>query len=280
MDGHGKKLESHGAILIVTMGTTQTEGRSVVDRSVKKMQAAFPKAEVTYAFSSEAVRLVLSEQGEQISGPLGALSTLIEKGHSQIVVQPLFLTAGSQYHELYPIITALNDLAGTHGTLGFDGILISKPLVMTAGEFIEAADVINSIYKPGKDEAVVLVMPTTEGGADPSLCQFQMILDDCTKNGRICIGTIDGYPDFEKVKSRLHHIGAKQVRLVPLAVVPGIHTWIQISGAMNQNSWQKALENEGYIVTVDSVGLGEHEQILDLYVKRLQERAASHSFLK
>ncbi|MDD1729163.1 MAG: sirohydrochlorin cobaltochelatase [Methanospirillum sp.] len=280
MSGHGKKLESHGAVLIVTMGTTQSEGRAVVQKCMKKMQAAYPKAEVTYAFTSEGVRLSLGEQGEQVPGPLGALSALIEKGHSQIVVQPLFLTSGALYHELYPVIKALNELAGAHGVLKFKGILISTPLVMSAEDYEETAKVLSSLYSSGKDEAVVLVMPTSEGGADPSLCQLQMTLDDITKTGKICIGTIDGYPDYAKVKSRLSHIGAKKVRLVPMAVVPGIHAWIQISGEANKDSWQKALERDGFTVTVDSVGLGEYDQILDLYVKRLQARAASHSFLK
>lgn len=278
MKGHGKKPESYGAIVVVTLGTTQAEGRAVVTKTVTRIQKEYPKSEVIYAFSSEAVRLVLREQGEDIPGPLGALSSLIEKGHSRIVVQPLFLTAGAQYHELYPVITALNELAGAHGKLGFDGILISTPLLMAPQDYFETATVLSSIYPKRDGEAVVLVMPTSEGGADPSLCQLQMVLDDVTKDGRICIGTIDGYPDKEKVKYRLKHLGVKTVRLVPLAVVPGIHAWIQIAGESNSQSWQQYLASSGYTVSVDSTGLGEYDPILELYVNRLKSRITSHSF--
>lgn len=281
MRGHGTKLESHGAVLVVALGTTQSEGRLVVQNCMKKIQDAYPKAEVTYAFTSEPVRLVLKEQGEEVPGPLAALATLIDKGHSQIVVQPLFLTPGARYHELYPLITSLNEMAGAHGVLGFDGILISTPLIMDAADYFETADTIKSIYGNLADnESVVLVAPTSEGGTDPSLCQLQMVLDDVCQTGQYTIGAVDGYPGIEKVKSRLGHIGAKKVRLVPLAVVPGIHAWIEISGEANEDSWQKNLESSGYTVEVDSKGLGEYDLIAELFVKRLKARAKSHSFLK
>ena len=281
MEGHGKKIESHGAILIVTVGTTQSEGRAVIGRYMEKVKSAYPKADVRCAFISEPVRLVLKEQGEEVLGPLAGISTLLDKGHSQVVVQPLFLTPGGQYHDLYPIVSSLNELAGAHGALGFQGILIGSPLFLNAEDYFETAEAIKSIYSDlVSDEAVVLVSPRSEGGADPSLCQLQMVIDDLTKTGKIVIGAVDGYPDLQKVTSRLSHIRAKKVRLVPLAIVPGIHAWIEIAGEKNKESWQKALETEGYTVTVDSKGLGEYDGILDLFMKRLKDRAESHSFLK
>ena len=281
MHGHGKKIESHGAVLIVAVGTTQAEGRQVVGNCMKKVQEVYPKAEVTYAFSSEPVRLVLKEQGEDVPGPLAALALLIEKGHSRIVVQPLFLTPGTRYHELYPLVKSLNEMAGAHGVLGFDGILISTPLLMFDEDYFEVAEAVQSIYgNLAEDEAVVLVSPQSEGGTDPALCQLQMVLDDVSKTGRLTVGAVDGYPGIEKVKSRLSHIGTKKVRLVPLTIVPGIHAWIEISGGANSDSWQKLLEAAGYSVEVDSKGLGEYDPITDIIVKRMISRVDSHAFLK
>ena len=281
MTGHGKKIESHGAVLVVSIGTTQSEGRAVIDSCVKKVQTLYPKAEVGYSFTSEPVRLVLREQNEFIQGPLAAITALLDKGHSQVVVQPLFITSGARYHELYPIITTLNDLAGAHGALGFDGILVGSPLLMNPEDYVDTAQAIESVYSPkGKDEAVVLVSPTAEGGAEPALCQLQMILDDICPTGQISIGTVDGYPDFTKVKNRLLHIGAKKVTLVPLTIVPGIHAWIELSGDANNQSWQKQLESIGCSVTVESKGLGEYDLVMELFMKRLKRTAESHNFLK
>ena len=281
MKGHGKKIESHGAVLLVSIGTTQTEGRAVIDSCVKKIQTSYPKAEVAYSFTSEPARLVLREQNEYIQGPLAAITSLLDKGHSQVVVQPLFITSGARYHELYPIITTLNELAGAHGAVGFDGILISSSLLMNPEDYVETAKAIESVYSPkAKDEAVVLVSPTAEGGAEPALCQLQMILDDICPGGQIIIGTVNGYPDFEKVKNRLSHIGAKKVKLVPLTIVPGIHAWIELSGDANNQSWQKRLESIGCSVTVETKGLGEYDQIMELFMDRLKRTAESHNFLK
>lgn len=281
MKGHGTKIESHGAIVLVSIGTTQAEGRSVISTCVQKVQKAYPKADVIYSFTSEPVRLVLREQNEYIQGPLAAIASLLDMGHSQVVVQPLFITSGARYHELYPIITTLNDLAGAHGAVGFDGILIGSPLLMDPEDYVETANILKSIYAPrSKDECVVFVTPTAEGGSDPALCQLQMVLDDICLGGQLIIGTIDGYPDFDKVKRRISHIGANRVTLVPLTIVPGIHAWIELSGDGNNRSWQKQLEVIGCSVTVESKGLGEFDQVTDLFIGRLRRTAESHSFLK
>ncbi|ADN36987.1 anaerobic cobalt chelatase [Methanolacinia petrolearia DSM 11571] len=282
MKGHGNKPESHGAVLVVAMGTTQEEGRAVVDRCIELVKKTYPKADVEFAFNYEAVRLVLKENGEEVLSPLAAMTRLLDKGHSQVVVQPLYLTPGMGYHELYRIIVALNDLAGAHGAIGFDGILISRPLLMNTEDYFEVAEIIDGIYAGSlaEDEALVLVTPTSEGGADTSLCQMQMVMDDICKSGKIVIGAVGGYPGVERAVKRLGHVGAKKVRLVPFSLVPGIHAWIETSGESNPDSWKKALESEGYQVTVDEKALGEHEEIISVFAGRLKDAVGSHGFLK
>jgi len=282
MTGHGNKPESHGAVLIVAMGTTQKEGRAVVDKSIELVKKSYPKVDVDFAFNYEAVRLVLKENGEEILSPLAAMTRLLDKGHSQIVVQPLYLTPGMGYHELYRIISSLNDLAGAHGAIGFEGILVAKPLLMNTEDYFEVAETIDAIYGDSlaEDEALVLVAPSSEGGADTSLCQLQMVMDDTCKSGKIVIGAVGGYPGVERAAKRLGHIGAKKARLVPLSLVPGIHAWLEISGESNPDSWKKALESKGYLVNVDDKALGEYDEIVSIFAGRLKAAANSHGFLK
>lgn len=282
MKGHGKKPENHGAILVVAMGTTQKEGRAVIDNLMELIRKDYPKAEVEVAFNYEAVRLVLRENGEEVSGPLAAMTRLLDKGHTQVVVQPLYLTPGGEFHNLYSIITSINDLAGTHGAIGFEGVLISGPLLMNPEDYFEVAEVISRIYGDSlaEEEALLLVAPTSEGDGDPSLCQMQMVMDDICPAGNIVIGAVGGYPGIGKAIARLRHIGIKKIRLVPFTVVPGIHTWIEISGEANPDSWQKVLESEGYTVSIDDRGLGEYEAIQKIFCRKLGETALSHGFLK
>ncbi len=128
--GHGKGRESHGAIVVVALGTTQVEGRGVVSRAVDQIRARYPGTVVKYAFTSEVVRNVLSGAGERIPSPLAAVTSLMDEGHRRIVLQPLCVTPGLYYHGLYSIASTLNSIAGPHYDLGLDGILISRPLLL------------------------------------------------------------------------------------------------------------------------------------------------------
>ncbi len=282
MKGHGTKLDSHGAILVVAMGTTQIEGRNVVKKFVESAKKKYPHAEVDFAFNSETVRLVLKENGEEVLGPLAAMTRLLDKGHSQVVVQPLYITPGLGYHELYNLISSLNELAGAHGSGHFAGILISRPLLMNSEDYTEISKVLYSSYGKdlAKDEASVLVVPSIEGGSDPSLCQLQMVIDDICESGQVVVGAVGGYPDVEKVCNRLSHLGSKNVKLVLLSLVPGIHSWLELSGDGNKDSWKSCLEVKGFNVTVDEKAVGELDEITDLFIKRLEDTAQSHKFLK
>lgn len=282
MKGHGTKPESHGAILVVAMGTTQKDGRSVVEEFMELAKEAYPKADVDFAFNHESVRLLLKESGEEVLSPLAAITKLLDKGHSQIVVQPLYFTLGKRYHELYRIVSALNDLAGPHGAVGFDGILIGKPLLRDTEDYFEVADLINIIFGDSleEDEAIVFVAPTSEGVADTSLCQLQMAMDEFCDSGKIIIGGIGGYPGVKWALNRLGDVGAKKVSLVPLSLVTGIHAWLEISGEENENSWKTVLESEGYSVSVANAALGGFVEINEIFVRGLQETADSHGFLK
>lgn len=276
------KPESHGAILVVATGTTRKEGRAVVEKCMSRMQMLYPHAEVSFAFTSEAVRRVLKEDGEEVFGPLAAITRLLDAGHAQVVVQPLCLVPGAGYHELYQLIASLNELAGAHGVGRFDGVLISRPLLMNPEDYTEAAEVITALSRRilAEGEALVLVSPGSEGGADPALCQMQMVLDDCVPSGRIVIGAVGGYPGIQRTLSRLEHIGVKSVRLVPFALVAGIHEWMEISGETNPESWKTVLESNGYAVTVEEKAFGEFDEVLAVFPGRLQETAGTHGFLK
>lgn len=276
--GHGKERESHGAIVVVAQGTTQAEGRAVISRAVDQIRAWCPGTVVKYAFTSEVVRNVLSEADERIPSPLAAVTSLMDEGHRRIVLQPLCVTPGLYYHGLYSIASALNSIAGPHYDLGLDGVLISRPLLLLEEDYRDAAAAILEVYgRPEPDSGLVLIAPESEGGGDPALCQLQMILDE-TAGGGIVIGAASGYPGIDQVAERLQHMQIKTVTLAPLTLVPGIHSWIEIAGENNEDSCLKRLQKAGYLVTTDTRAVGEYQQILDLFGKRLKETIQSHDF--
>lgn len=276
--GHGKERESHGAIVVVALGTTQAEGRAVISRAVDQIRAWCPGTVVKYAFTSEVVRSVLSEAGESVPSPLAAVASLMDEGHRRIVLQPLCVTPGLYYHGLYSIASALNSIAGPHYDFGLDGVLISRPLLLLEEDYRDAAAAILEVYgrqEPGS--ALVLIAPASEGGGEPALCQLQMILDE-TAGGSIMIGAASGYPGIDQVVERLRHMQIKTVKLAPLTLVPGIHSWIEIAGENNEDSCLKRLRKAGYLVTTDTRAVGEYQPVLDLFGKRLKETIQNHDF--
>lgn len=276
--GHGKARESHGAVVVVAPGTTQSEGRAVVSRTVDLIRGWYPGAAVRYAFTSEVVRNVLSEAGESVQSPLAAVTSLMDEGHRRIVLQPLCVTPGLYYHGLYSVASTLNSGAGPHSGLGLDGVLISRPLLLLEEDYRDAAAALLEVYgKPEPGSAIVLITPESEGGGDPALCQFQMILDEVAGGG-IVIGAGSGYPGIAQVIGRLRHMQVKSVTLVPFTLVPGIHAWMEIAGENDEGSCLKQLRNAGFSATADTRAVGEHRQIPDLFERRLKETVGSHDF--
>ena len=276
--GHQIKKDPKTAILLVTPGTTRNGAEKILGNCVKAFRSAYPDAVVRYAIASELVRQIITEEGVVEKSPLGALAELIDEGFAKIIVQPLYITPGDGLHSLYTIVNTMNSFSGKHGLFGIEGILIGKPLLMNTKDYNDAAKAISSYFgTPGDGEALVLVSSVDEGGADPSLCQLQLIMDETTA-GNIIIGSSYGYPGTDWVMKRLKHINAKKVTLGTLALIPGKHAEYELSGD-NPESWNKILENAGYEVSVSEKVLGESPEVAGLLIDSLGEVGRSHGFL-
>ncbi|WP_048067185.1 sirohydrochlorin cobaltochelatase [Methanospirillum hungatei] len=62
------------------------------------------------------------------------------------------------------------------------------------------------------------------------------------------------------------YIGAHKDKLVSLTIVPGIHAWIEYSGDVKNQSWQKKFESNCISVTVEAKGLGEYNLVIELFM--------------
>ncbi|WP_406657141.1 sirohydrochlorin cobaltochelatase [Methanolobus sp. ZRKC2] len=276
--GHEIKKNPKTAILLVTTGTTGDGAKQILDNCVGAFKNAYPGAVMRYAIASELVRQIMAEDGIIERSPLGALADLLDEGFSKIIVQPLYITPGDGLHSLYTVVSSLNNFSGKHGSLGIDGILIGKPLLMDTKDYVSAAEALSSYFgNPGDNEALVLVSSMDEGGADPSLCQLQLVMDDIT-GGKIIVGSSYGYPGADWVMKRLEHINAKKVTLAPLALIPGKHAHYELSGE-NANSWKNKLEAAGYSVSISEKVLAESAEIAGLLIESLAETGKSHGFL-
>lgn len=266
------------AVLLVTTGTTLEESRKLIGNYVSVFKRAFPGTVVRSALTSVFVRQMLASDGEIERSPLGALADLIDEGFTKIIVQPLYIKPGEDLQRLYSIVNTLNEMSGKHASPGIEGIVISDPLLTDKNSYITAADAIVSyLGLPGEKETLVLVSTPDECGADTSLSQLQLVLDDRT-GGRVILGSSPGYQDQEWVTKRLEHIGAKRVMLAPFVLIPGNHSVYEVEGD-NPKSWRSALEGKGYEVSVSEKLLADSQEISNILVRSLHDTGKRHGFL-
>ncbi len=276
VDCHEIKKDERTAIVLVTGGTTREGAMEIVENCEKAFQGAFPDAVISTAIASGLIRQIIREGGKSCEGTIGALGRLIDGGFSKIILQPLYVTPGNGLHALYSVVETFNRFAGAHSATGIKGVLVGKPLLMGLQDYRDTADALMAYFDLAADETLVLVSSADEAGADPSLCQLQLVLDEKAK-GNIVIGSSAGYPDPDWVKTRLGHISAKKVILAPMDLIPGKHCEYDISGS--DDSWKSKLEAAGYDVSVSDKVLAGSEEVAGLFIASLEQTGKSHAFL-
>lgn len=273
---HSVEKDARTAIVLVTKGTTQEGTKELIHKYKAAINSKYPDAVIRTAIESEVVRKKLAEKGVIESSPLGSVANLIDEGFSKIIMQPMWITGDHTYHNLYSIASAINSLAGKHGHLNIQGVLIGKSLCTNMTQCSELADVITSVFgKINNDEALVL-LASGEMGSDAVLCQLQFILDKISQ-GRIIVGNSTGYPNIEWVNDRLAHINAKKVMLTPFDLIPGKH--FKYAAEINDDSWKKQLESNGYEVSISEKIIADSDQMVNLIVKIIDDVGKGHQFL-
>jgi len=79
------------------------------------------------------------------------------------------------------------------------------------------------------------------------------------------VGTVEASPSLDDVLEKVKAGNYKKVVLEPLMVVAGDHANNDMAGD-EDDSWKKTFENAGYEVTCLVRGLGENEDIRQIYV--------------
>ena len=77
---------------------------------------------------------------------------------------------------------------------------------------------------------------------------------------RVYVGTVEGFPALDYVRSRLRQRQVRRVTLAPLMVVAGDHAKNDLAGD-GEDSWKSVLTRDGFEVQVDLRGLGEYAAV-------------------
>jgi sirohydrochlorin cobaltochelatase len=247
------------ALLMVHFGTTHDDTRQLTIDAVNQLaQQQFPQMEMREAYTSRIVVKRLAQRGIVKKTPLEMLLQLRSEGYQHIIVQTTHIIPGEEYE------TLLNDVRQVEHL--FANIHVGKPLLYSIEDCRKVAKVFFDIASPylqaSKQTHVVLVGHGTEHPTNAIYSQMDAMLKDL--NPRIHVGTIEGYPDFDRVLENLKQAKARRVILMPFMFVAGDHAKNDIS-----IEWKDALEKEGIQVELRLEGLGQNPQIQSLFMEHI-----------
>ena len=272
-------------ILVVSFGTSFNNSRAADIKGIEDaLQAAYPDWSVRRAFTAQIIiNHVQARDGEKIDNVNQALDRAVANGVKNLIVQPTHLMHGAEYDELVGELDNYKDQ--------FESVQVAEPLL---GEVGADATVINADKKAvaeiltaeavktaGYDSldaakedgtAFVFMGHGTSHTAKVSYSQMQTQMKELGYDN-VFIGTVEGEPEetaCEAVIDAVAEAGYTKVILRPLMVVAGDHANNDMSGE-DDDSWKSILEKEGYSVTCTLKGLGEIQEIRNIFIRHIRE---------
>lgn len=244
-----------GAIVAIHFGTTYVETRvKTIDIINDKLKKSFVNLDFYDGFSSRIVNRILAKRGILKLNTSELFEKLIALGYKNVIVQPTYMINGTEMETLKKEVEKYKDK--------FDDVRVGTPILTSVEDYFTLLSIIDNEKKDlRKNEGIVLVGHGTKHSAHSSYSMLDYIARDLKKP--IYIGTVEGYPDCEKVLKQLKEDGIKNITLMPLMLVAGDHAKNDIAV-----EWKELLEENGYEVQLDLRGLGELEAIQNIFIKK------------
>lgn len=249
-------------IIIVSFGTSEVLGlKQNIENINNKIKKEFKeKYEVLNAFTSKFIIKKLREKYNiHVLSFTEALDNMYENKIQDILVLPLYILPGGQYEGVKELLDGYREK--------FNDIRVAKPLLNEEKDF---QDVILAMknYLP-KDKNIVLV----GHGTKDKYNEFYKLLENSFRENNInnvYIGTLENGKSNVELAKELKLLGIKDIYIAPFLIVCGSHVIKDINGEDNEKSWKNVFKNQGFNVEISLKSLGEYEEILDLYIKRIK----------
>lgn len=247
-------------IVLTAFGTT-TKARDTYALMAARIQSQFPGQSICWSMTSRMVKDRLHQTAAtRVSSPVEVLMGLHQAGHAWAVVQSLHVMCG---HEFYRLRDDLRDLP-IRTSLGL-------PLLHCPEDYRRLALEMGRSLRRRNDEAVVLVGHGTDHPGWTVYPALEAVFREMHGPGYY-VGAIDGYPSREQVLSRLQQAGYRQIRLVPLLLVAGVHVLKDLD--RDEDSWRNFFVAAGYSVTIEPQGIGANPIVMDMFIQHIQEALA------
>ncbi len=261
------------AIVLAAFGSSQPEAAAAIDAVRARLEAAFPALPVRLALTSRHARAVQAAQ-KPVS-PLTALGQLSDQGYNDILVLPLFVSAGEEYQDLKILVQTLDALHKTQmNKKPFLRIRLERTLLGdlpegSPADMAEAAKALAGDAAQARERGAALVYAAHGNGKRQAqeVVNFQAALRKAYPGQTIAVATLESKPGIGEVLKTLAGAKARKVLLLPLLMTSGVHVAQDVCG-VEKDSWRAGLEAAGYAVECQARGLGEVDAVAELFVRR------------
>jgi sirohydrochlorin cobaltochelatase len=254
--------QSKKAILVVSFGTSYADTRQVtIEACEAKIRETFSDYEVRRAFTSSMIIAIMKKRDNiHVETPEEALQTLQTEGFSEVVVQPLHIIPGSEFHDVVQIVKKYES--------AFEKVHLGVPLLATTEDYMAVVDALKGqLPVLQENEAVVFMGHGTHHPANAAYAALERMFDDQGLQ-KVFVGTVEGYPELDQVIQRLQANNIEKVILMPFMLVAGDHAKNDMAGD-EEDSWKTVLKKAGYVVDTYLHGLGENPEIQNIYVQHI-----------
>lgn len=265
-----QNLPNKDAMVVMSFGTTYKDTRvKTIDATVDAIKAAHPNTKVITAFTSHIIRdRIQQKEGITYPTPEEALAELKKDGYTRVALASLDVIPGMEYNYDAAVYNLYKN--------DFKKMTLGTSLMYWMGQENQTDQVIETLKavqsqfpKLGKEDGLLIM---AHGTPDPSNAYYSVIQDRIHTLGmkNVFIYTVEGTPNLEQVIPQLKLHGIKHVTLMPFMMVAGDHANNDMAGA-EPDSHKSILEKEGFKVGTYIHGLGENQNIRNLFVERANE---------
>ncbi len=295
--GHGK--EHKNAIVLAMFGTTVEPALNGLLNIKEKLRERFPATPVRIAFTSNIIRKIWQQRSKNpeysrnhpgvppeilhVKGPLATIADLQDEGFDNIVVQPTHVAPAEEYMDLCSYVEALASIRTIKKRFQpFNRLVVGRPALGTYGpKYPYTKDIENAVKAVKKDveraakEKAALVYMGHGNEFFPSggsYIEFEHLMNRTYPDVFTVVGTVEGFPGFERTMDLLKHAKVKKVYLKPFMIVAGDHARNDMAGP-GPDSWKSKLLKAGIRVITDIHGLGELDEFARIYVSHAADAA-------
>lgn len=252
-------------LLVVSFGTSYNDSRRLTIGSIENaLEKAFPDYSVRRGFTSQIIiDHVKKRDNVQIDNVTEALDRAVDNGVKNLIIQPTHLMNGLEYTDVE------NEVAGYADS--FDKVVIGKPLLTSDDDFKVVMNAIVNVTQQYDDgeTAICLMGHGTEADSNGVYEKMQKVFTDAGK-ANYFVGTVEATPSVEDVLAKVKEGNYKKVVLRPLMIVAGDHANNDMAGE-EEGSWKTIFESAGYEVECVVEGLGQLEDIQNLFVQHAKD---------